>query len=204
MGAPGVTQHTVLGIDAGSVSLREADHLLHHLVDRLGLPAGTVGCTHLIRTGRPHAAISLALADPEAADPTWERLTALLTAPDQPPTGAALGNLQHGPSHLAHGAALATTEHTDRTAGRAVVYPGVEHLTGTVTVGEVLARSAITRIAVLGSPPGPDAAARIATRDHVRPEWRGGELTLTLVPAAGGLLAPFEVPNPTSCCSYHG
>ncbi|ORT61953.1 hypothetical protein [Streptomyces sp. CB03238] len=87
--------------------------------------------------------------------------------------------------------------------GRAVIYPGVGTLTGTVTVAEVLAGSAIDRVTVLGAPGGPPPDRRIMTRDHVRPQWREGELVLTAMPAAGGLLVPFEVPDPTPCCADH-
>lgn len=41
------------------------------------------------------------------------------------------------------------------------------------------------------------------TRDHVRPQWQDGELVLTLMPAVGGVLVPFEVPDPTPCCADH-
>uniref|UniRef100_UPI00403FFC13 hypothetical protein n=1 Tax=Streptomyces sp. SS7 TaxID=3108485 RepID=UPI00403FFC13 len=50
---------------------------------------------------------------------------------------------------------------------------------------------------------GPDPATPVLTRDQVRPEWRDGLLTLALIPAAGGTLAPFEVPRPTPCCADH-
>ncbi|MFJ8154054.1 hypothetical protein [Streptomyces sp. NPDC094468] len=60
------------------------------------------------------------------------------------------------------------------------------------------------RLVVLGAPAaGLPPDARILTRDHIRPEWRDGVLTLALVPAAGGLPAPFEVPDPTPCCVDH-
>jgi hypothetical protein len=88
-----------------------------------------------------------------------------------------------------------------------VVYPGVDRLTGTVTVADLLDLTAIDRITVLGQPstngPGPDPAVPVLTRDHVRPEWQDGQLTLALLPAAGGTLAPFEVPDPTACCADH-
>ncbi|WP_328767851.1 hypothetical protein [Streptomyces sp. NBC_00286] len=88
-------------------------------------------------------------------------------------------------------------------AGRAVVYPGVAGLTGAVTVAELVAGSAIDRVAVLGGSGEPAPEQRIVTRDHVRPEWRDGELVLTAMPAAGGVLVPFEVPDPTPCCADH-
>lgn len=87
--------------------------------------------------------------------------------------------------------------------GRAVLYPGVAGLTGTVTVAELLSGSAIDRVAVLGGSGEPAPDQRLLTRDFVRPEWRDGELVLTAMPAAGGVLVPFEVPDPTPCCADH-
>jgi hypothetical protein len=199
--------HSVIGVDAGSANLREADHLIHHWVDRLALPPDTVGCTHLIRTGdRPHVALSFALPDPAAAAAAWHRLTALLAQDAEQTTGAALGELRHGPAEAAHDAARAAEEQARRTGGRAVAYPGVQRLTGIAPLGLVLAHSAIERITLLGAPSGtdqPDPRTPVLTRDHVRPTWQNGELVLPLVPAAGGKLAPFEVPDPTPCCADH-
>nr|WP_206441005.1 hypothetical protein [Streptomyces scabichelini] len=88
-------------------------------------------------------------------------------------------------------------------AGRAVLFPGVVRLTGTVTVAELVSGSAIDRVVVLGGSGEPAPDQRILTRDFVRPEWRAGELVLTAMPAAGGVLVPFEVPDPTPCCADH-
>ncbi|MGI5453006.1 hypothetical protein ACQEWB_07490 [Streptomyces sp. CA-249302] len=208
---PGV--RSVIGVDAGTVSLREADHLVHRLGDELGLPPGTVACTHLIRGGeRPGTAVSFAFADSGPAEAAWRRLV----RPDGREAGAAvgdraygavLGDREHGPAAAVRAAALAAGEHAGRDAGRAVIYPGVEHLTGTVTLAELLALTAIDEVGVVGRQPtgdqGPDPATPVLTRGHVRPEWRGGRLRLALVPAAGDSLAPFEVPNPTPCCADH-
>ncbi|WP_221351025.1 hypothetical protein [Streptomyces beigongshangae] len=87
--------------------------------------------------------------------------------------------------------------------GRAVLYPGASALTGTVTVAELRARSAISRVVVLGAPGEPPPDQAVVTRDHVRPQWQDGELVLTLMPAVGGVLVPFEVPDPTPCCADH-
>ncbi|MFD9188350.1 hypothetical protein ACFWCA_09015 [Streptomyces phaeochromogenes] len=87
--------------------------------------------------------------------------------------------------------------------GRAVVYPGSAALTGTVTVEELLSGSAIDRVTVLGSAGEPPPGQGVVTRDHVRPQWQDGELVLTLMPAVGGVLVPFEVPDPTPCCADH-
>ncbi|MEU7381853.1 hypothetical protein AB0A91_17970 [Streptomyces sp. NPDC042207] len=208
-GGPGAP--TVIGVDAGSADLRGADHLAHHLVTRLGLPDTTVACTHPVRSGdRPHIAVSLALPDADTAASVWHRLVALLTETDdgRPSSGAALGALRHGPESYADGAALAAAEQHSRARGRAVVYPGAGRLVGTVPLSFLLQHTAIERVTVVGAPSGPGGgpapATSVTTRDHVRPLWQDGQLVLPLVPAAGGLLAPFEVPDPTPCCADHG
>jgi hypothetical protein len=86
--------------------------------------------------------------------------------------------------------------------GRAVVFPGVENLTGTLTVATILEVSAIDRVEVLGSGAA-DGDTLVDTRDFVRPQFRDGELVLTTTPAAGGLLVPFETRDPTPCCANH-
>ena len=66
----------------------------------------------------------------------------------------------------------------------------------------MLAASAIDEVVVLGGPPcAPDTL--IDTRDFVRPQFRDGRRGLMATPAPGGLIAPFEVPNPTPCCANH-
>ena len=87
-------------------------------------------------------------------------------------------------------------------SGRAVVFPGWAGLVGTVTAHTVLTTSAIEEIAVLGGGAlSPDD--EIETRDHVRPVYLDGVLTLQVTPVAGGRWAPFEVPDPTPCCQSH-
>ncbi|WP_250036002.1 hypothetical protein [Paractinoplanes maris] len=86
--------------------------------------------------------------------------------------------------------------------GRAVVFPGSSELTGTLTVAEVLATTAIDRVEVLGSGVA-DAALKLDTRDFVRPQYRGGDLVLVTMPAVGGTLVPFETRDPTPCCADH-
>jgi hypothetical protein len=126
-GAPGV--HSVIGVDAGTASLREADHLIHDLVTRLGLPQGTLACTHLIRTDeRRGTAVSFALPDARTAAITWSHVV----APADPGMGAALAGRSYGAEPAAHAAMLAAEEHAHRRGGRAVLFPGVDHLTGTV------------------------------------------------------------------------
>ena len=102
-------------------------------------------------------------------------------------------------------ATKAVRQHTDGTGGRAVRYPGVESLVGSLRVGEVLAGTAIERVLVMGLPDRPEAApdAILDTRSFVRPQWMDGRLTLLAMPTPDGHIAPFEVPNPTPCCADH-
>ncbi|MEW9531618.1 hypothetical protein [Microbispora sp. NPDC049125] len=179
----------IIGIDAGSRTVAEAEHLLHMVAEALGTPPGLIGCTHFVRTGVPHVACSLAV--PEPVDPS------LL------PTGvsAAVGESRTGPD--GEGAARAAAEHASGEGGRVVLFPGRAELVGSLTVAELLARSALDQVLVLAQPEPPSAAAVVVTNDHVRPVWREGLMTLLTMPMAGGRLTPAEVPNPTPCCADH-
>jgi hypothetical protein len=154
----------VLGVTLGHPDTVTAEHWLASLS-----PAPVEACTHLVRSPRPHVALSLIFAGPAPAD-------------------------------LGEDSPAARAEH--RTSGRAVRYPGVEGLVGTLSVAEVLERSAIDKVEVLGGGEA-DLATLIDTGDFVRPQWRAGVLTLTTTPAAGGRLVPFETRNPTPCCAAH-
>ncbi|GHG88962.1 hypothetical protein [Streptomyces lanatus] len=166
----------VLTVDAGVRDLRAADHLLHTLAAELALPEGVFGCTHLVRGERPRVALSLALPTESLLRTAQERLVA-------------------GGHEVAPGVPDAM--------GRAVLYPGVASLTGTLTIADVLSHSAIDRVAVLGTSDQPPPDTRLLTGDHVRPQWQDGELVLTAMPAVGGTLVPFEVADPTPCCADH-
>lgn len=163
-------------VDTSVSDLRTADHLLVRLAAELALPEGTFGCTHLVRGDRPRVALSFTLASEPLLRTAEERL-------------AAQG--------------YEVTPGLPDAVGRAVLYTGAGTLTGTVTVGELLARCAIDRVTVLGSQDQPPAGQPIVTRDHVRPQWQGAELVLAAMPAVGGTLVPFEVPDPTPCCADH-
>ena len=89
-----------------------------------------------------------------------------------------------------------------RTEGRAVWFPGHDTLGDAVTVGDLLGRTAIERVKVLGSREV-DPETVIHTRGFVRPRFRDGVLVLHAQPARGGMLVPFETPSPTPCCADH-
>ncbi|MFH8798685.1 hypothetical protein ACH4F6_03650 [Streptomyces sp. NPDC017936] len=163
-------------VDAGLRDLRAADHLLRTLAAELALPQGVFGCTHLVRGERPRVVVSLAVEEETVAADVRERL-------------AAQGH------EVADG--------VPDPVGRAVLYPGADVLRGTMTIAEVLSASAIDRVTVLGAAGRPAPEARLTTREHVRPQWQDGQLVLTAMPAVGGTLVPFEVPDPTPCCADH-
>jgi hypothetical protein len=187
----------VFGLDAGSGSLRDADHLIQEQRDRLGLPPETIACTHFVRAARPHVAVSFQLPAGFSPDAWWEPLSAL-------GVGVSWEGRRTGPVELSTGAADAAAELAGKQGGRAVVYPGVDRLVGEVTVGQLLDESAIDRVVVLAGQGEPAPEAVVHTRDHVRPEWRDGQLTLMTAPAPDGAFVPFEVPDPTPCCADHG
>lgn len=191
---------TILGLDAGHTDVRAAEHWIHDLVDRLDQPVDLVACTHLVREPFPHVAVSLSLATTVAPGQLPGDAVVVVDG-----AGAALPAVPRGLAQLVEPARLAARWHTARRGGRAVVYPGVDRLTGQRTVGEILTWSAIDRVALLGgstlgrAEPSPDLV--VDTRGFVRPHWKEGVLTLQVQQAVAGRLVPFEVPNPTPCCS---
>lgn len=184
---------TVLGVDFGTATIEEADHLVRQLVTALG---GTIGCTHLVRGVDPHVALSVGFPA-TAVDHSLELISTLAAGRE---FGVTDGRHGSGPPGLAEGAASAAAAHEARDGGRAVVYPGVEGLIGRVTVSSILLGSAIDQVVVLTDDSAPTADTVVETRGHVRPEFSGGLLSLTTTPVGPGLLAPFEVADPTPCC----
>jgi hypothetical protein len=217
---------TVLGVDAGSRTAKEAEHLLLGLVADLGGDPGAVLCTHAVRQGTPHYAGTITLAGPVALPDVPDAGVALLGAdpdlaggealpagtgsvPGDVPGGlpgdapVAAGVRTGGDPALIRSALAAATDRAAGADGRAVRFPGIELLTGTVPVADVLRRTAVDEVRVLaGGTLPPDA--RLTTRDFCRPVYQNGKLVLLVLPAGPGLVAPFEVPNPTPCCAAHG
>jgi hypothetical protein len=139
-----------------------------------GLGPDVVACTHLITGPHPRVAISLT------------------TPGDWPPP--------IDPEIVTR----VTSLHASRQGGRAVRFPGLENLRGTLSVADLIGSSAIDEVRVLGTPsPLPDPATLVDTRDFVRPQYFGGRLVLMATPAPDGHIAPFEVPHPTPCCAFH-
>ncbi len=166
---------STIGLDLGHTTVREAEHWLADLPPVPGL----VACTHFANA---RVLITLDGADIAQLPPR--------PAAAVPDDGACLA---------------AAREHAARRAGRAFIYPGVDLLRGTLTAADLLAKTAIERIIVLGLPgaPEPEPETLVDTRDFIRPQWMEGRLTLVATPAPGGRIAPFEIPNSTPCCADH-
>jgi hypothetical protein len=210
----------VVGLDVGHGTVEVAEHWLHEIVRLLGHPAGLVACTHLVHEPHPHVALSLYLppAAPSAPAatsgsplPAALRLPAPLAEEGAPPhastvTGAPSSRTGEDPwppeAEQGEGAARAAAEHEARIAGRALYYRGHELLTGSLTVAEVLSRTAIERVVMMGGAEAPPGTT-LHTLDYVRPMWKDGRLTLVTRPAPAGALVPFELKNPTPCCADH-
>jgi hypothetical protein len=168
----------ITAISLGHSTTVEAEHWLAAFLQSYGEPDDLIACTHFASAPRPHVAVSLAAA------------------------GLAADLLPATPPAYTEAAGKAAVAHAARRSGRAVRYPGVDKLTGTLTVADLLAHSAIEQVILLGGAT-PSADTLVDTRDFVRPEWRDGRLTLIAAPAGPGRIAPFEVPDPTPCCADH-
>jgi hypothetical protein len=116
--------------------------------------------------------------------------------------GAELAGARTGPAPLA-GTAAAAREHAARRSGRLVRYPGAGRLTGTLTVGALLAGSAIDRVQLLAGGGAPESTPWCTPGTMCGPNGATGLMTLLAMPAGESALAPFEVPDPTPCCADH-
>jgi len=187
---------TVVGVDLGLRHERDADEFVAAMVE-----GDVVASTHVVTSGESrHVAVAFGVDDEESEQKLMTLLLAGLA--DHQQWTLLAGEEVHGTTDFLPGARQAVTEHSARSAGRLVRFPGVDGLVGVVSIAEVLA-SAIDRVVVLGDD-RPPAEIALVTRDFVRPRWSGGELVLHTQPNKGGTLVPFETPNPTPCCGDHG
>jgi len=88
------------------------------------------------------------------------------------------------------------------TAGRCLRFPGQEQVSGKLPVADLIAATAIDELVGVGVTVTPDQL--VDTRDFLRPTWSGGQLTLMVEQAAGGVLQPFEIEFPHECCGGAG
>jgi hypothetical protein len=162
-------------LDGGWTTTREAEHALHDAVARLGLRPLTACTQFLTDPGR--VAVTVELESPAPAE-----LSALIAPADL--------------------AAAAVTAHQDGSAGRAFIFPGSEQLLGVLRVGDLMARTTIDDVLLMGGVPV-NRDSDLDTQGFVRPVFRGGRLVLLTRPGIGGVVVPFEQPNPTPCCADH-
>jgi hypothetical protein len=180
---------STLVLDGGWGTTREAEHALHEAVARLGLRPVTA-CTQFL-TGPGRVAVTVELESPAPAG--LGELADVRDPADAAADPAAIGS-------SAAGSALAA--HRDGSAGRAFIFPGSDELVGVVRVGDLLARTTIGAVLQLGGLPV-DPETDLDTQGFVRPVLRGGHLVLLTRPGIGGVVVPFEQPNPTPCCADH-
>ncbi|AKT52909.1 hypothetical protein ADJ73_15045 [Arsenicicoccus sp. oral taxon 190] len=213
---PGPTT-VVVGLDPVAATVREADHLAEHLGELLtSLGHATIVSTHLVPGpggASSHLALSVRWCSRPPGEPELAAITDRLCARLVPETAAAgadeIGAATGRPGQWRRGyPALAATA-ADVAAlaragadGRAVVYPGREHLVGDLTVAELVQRSAVDAVEGIAGTTV-TAASVVRTRDFVRPVWREGRLVLPVQPAAGDTVVPYENPAPTPCCADH-
>jgi hypothetical protein len=209
----------IAGVDLGVPSEAAAEVVVAALAERL-LGQG-VGTGPLLDLGRitigthrvtvpdavPRVALSIGLPAGFDGEAGWRLILDALPPPDpalpEPaPRAVCLGDRRAGPVALVALADRAARQRRDQADGRAVVFPGVDTLVGTVSVEHILTRTAIDRLVALdGATLEP--STRLVTRDFVRPRWTAGELVLHVQRAARDTVVPFEVPTPTPCCAEH-
>ena len=100
-------------------------------------------------------------------------------------------------------AEVARDLHAGRRGGRLFVFPGSTALVGEMTVGELVDYSAADEVVMVGHREQVADDQRIDTQGFVRPHLVDGVVRLVVRPAVGGLVVPFEQPNPTPCCADH-
>jgi len=200
-----VAHRLVAAFDLLTTSERDADGLAHRIMHALAAAGidNVTAATHWAQVEKfRHVAISVDVEETDA-----DILEAVLSdvSPiddDGGGSGALLGGRFIGDRKLADALTATVEAHRTRSSGRVVTFPGGTRLTGTVSVGAVLADSAIERVRVLAAG-NAESDQMLVTREFLRPRWCDGELVLDVQPAVGGTLVPFETPNPTPCCAIH-
>lgn len=167
-------------LDGGWSTTSQAEHALHESAARLGF--------------RPRTACTEFRTDPA-------RVVVLVELDDPPPAGLITESVTEsgGPAPVA-GSVAGTGSAV--TTGRAFVFAGSPTLTGVLRVHDLLYRSAIDDVLLIGGTQvGP--GVEVDTQDFVRPVFRDGRLVLLTRPGAGARVVPFEQPHPTPCCADH-
>ena len=175
-------------------------HLLAAVDEALaGSGAGAeLVCTHVDRSASsPRIGVSLRLTG-EPADPAATR-SALARALTGPVVVAGADDAEvTGPARTA------LLEAGAGTAGRAVRFPGSASVTGRIAVADLIATTAIEQVVGIGVEPAGTDVVDTGPHGFLRPTFSGGQLTLLVERAAGGVLQPFEIEDPHECCGGAG
>ena len=192
------------GLDLLTVRERHADELAFAAAAALQDEGGrgvTVGTHWADLDGRRHVALVVQVAGLDQ-DQLARLLDALAFRAEPEERGLLVGERFSGTPSLRPVLESAIEAQHGQVSGRAVVFPGSSDLPATITVGALTTATPITRVQVLGAGEA-EADTPLLTRAFVRPLWSAGELVLHAQPAAGGVLVPFESPDPTPCCAAH-
>ena len=193
----------VLAVDARSHGPREVEAVLNGIVEALGgLAPPTFASTHVV----DHAGIR------HLGALVWEgpvrHLDLLALARGAlPPGGATVcRTTRHGVpavgGRTVSAVATAAGEAATGSRGRVVSFPGQDVVTGAVTVGDLVATTAVDAVVGLaGTVVG--AVDVVDTAGWVRPRWNDGRLELLVERGAGGVLRPFEQRRQVACCASH-
>ncbi|MET3807417.1 hypothetical protein ABIB25_004440 [Nakamurella sp. UYEF19] len=197
---PGVARQgvdgLVVGLDVLAAGERTADRLLVQVISLLQ-EAGAeslLAATHHVQVfGRSHVAMSISLTGPVGRTRALELVADAIAVDDGAAGALWTGETGTGLPSLQQSARVAATEHRDQRSGRVVHFPGVEGLTGVVSLCSVL-ETAIDRIDPFDGRPLPNAL--LMTGDVLRPRWLDGELVLHVRPGTGGVWVPTDVTDP--------
>ncbi|MHA3704028.1 hypothetical protein ACXR2U_17810 [Jatrophihabitans sp. YIM 134969] len=194
------SSEAVAGLHLAVTRERDVEHDLLHLADALvrnGVPV-TWLTTHRTVT-ELGASCSAAVAAPTDPNLLTGYLDAL--ARDQAGSVDVLGT-GRSDSDADDRARQAAAARAARTEGRAVWFPGHDDVGEEITVGDLLATTAIDVVQAMGGVDASDDVV-VQTRGFLRPRFAAGRLVLHVQASRGGVLVPFEVPNPTPCCVDH-
>ncbi|MDO5627820.1 MAG: hypothetical protein Q4G43_05800 [Mobilicoccus sp.] len=183
------------GIDLGDVSPALAERVGATLVataHRLDIDADAlvVGGHQIIgRGGVLDRVLTLAGEGIDLADLRLLCTTVLAETPEA--CAVAVGQLATGAAPAVEAVRSALHERLLRIGGQALAFPGMDRLIGTLSVTEILDRSAIEAVSEVAGEPL-DGCDEVVTGPGVRPRWSFGPLTLHVQPHGDGLYVPFE------------
>lgn len=184
----------VAGVDLGPVPIDETVPLADHVVVRaaemgIDLEQFVASGHRIIGTGHSTHTVAT-FTCPGAGE--WQLWHACLAAAaDSSARAVVVGRRAQGDVDGVAAAKIAAEERRLRIGGRATHFPGADQLLGVMSVGQILATSAIQVVAEIAEDPLP-VDVEVATGGRVHPRWEFGALTLHVQDSGHGLYMPFE------------